>query len=148
MYFRLIGFKRIFLLVITSSVGAILARNLFVFGASIDSLTPVCGLIGYMLGMFIINRNRQWRYYSGEKVHMLLTLSVLIGLYIQIAILYTNISLVTEGIAALLGFIFYFCDPAEKMVKCKVLAIGILSIFIGIVVFLFFFWSNPPKIAK
>lgn len=40
---------------ITCGVGAELIRDVFVHRASIESLTPICGLFGYLMGLFLAN---------------------------------------------------------------------------------------------
>jgi len=63
MKYRIVGFKRIFLLAVTCGVGGELIRNVFVYKASIESMTPICGLIGYMFGLYISRADTQWKYY-------------------------------------------------------------------------------------
>ena len=110
-YFRIVGFKRIILLSITAGVGGEIIRNLFVFRASIESITPICGLIGYMLGHYWSNSSTRWKYFLGERVHMLFSMLLVALLYLQLGIVYRNISLASMLAGFFVGFVFYFCDP-------------------------------------
>lgn len=108
------GFKRILLLSISTGVGGEIIRNIFVYDASIESLTPICGLIGFLLGYYIVKSKTKWKYCQKEKMHMLIVMTLMMVLYIQLGIEYRNISLESMLAAFLLGFVFYYCDPDDE----------------------------------
>ena len=60
---RLVGFKRILLMSITTGVGGEIIRNIFYGQATIDSVTPICGMIGYMLGYYKAKSHTKWKYF-------------------------------------------------------------------------------------
>jgi len=43
-------------------VGGEIIRNNFYGEASIDSVTPICGMIGYMLGYYKAKSDTKWKY--------------------------------------------------------------------------------------
>jgi hypothetical protein len=59
---RFVGFKRIFLLCIISGLGGELMRNLFIYKSSLESLTPINGMAGYLLGLYFAYGQNKWRY--------------------------------------------------------------------------------------
>ena len=52
--------KRTVLLVLLAGVGGQIIRNVFIQAASVDSLTPLCGLLGFMLGVLLGRWNHEW----------------------------------------------------------------------------------------
>ena len=53
--------KRTVLLVLLAGVGGQIIRNVFIQAASVDSLTPLCGLLGFMLGVLLGRWNHEWQ---------------------------------------------------------------------------------------
>jgi rhomboid protease GluP len=60
---HLIGWKKMFLLVVLSGVGGELFGTIFNQKVSIEGSTPVCGLIGYLIGIALLLW-RKWERYS------------------------------------------------------------------------------------
>ncbi len=132
---------------ITTGVGAEVIRNIFIFRSSVDSVTPICGLIGYMLGYYITKSQTKWKYYQKERVHMLGVMLLMFLLYLQLSYYYRNISFFSMMAAFGLGFIFYFCDPDEKYERYRIWAIILLILLIGGAGGCLFFNVNPPLVA-
>lgn len=132
---------------ITTGVGAEVIRNIFVNCSSVDSVTPICGLIGYMLGYYMAKSQTKWKYYQKERVHMLGVMLLMFLLYLQLSYYYRNISFFSMMVAFGLGFIFYFCDPDEKYDKYRIWAIILLILLIGGAGGCLFFNVNPPLVA-
>jgi hypothetical protein len=142
-----VGFKRIFLLTVTSGVGGELLRNVFIFSASIESLTPICGLIGYLCGLYLAHCDSNWKYNQKEKYHMMLVISMVVLPYVQLGASYANISLISMGAGLVIGFVFYFCDPLEKFMKYRVPAIIFLVGMIATAIFCVFFRTHPQLLS-
>lgn len=125
-------------------MGGELIRNVFLYSASIESITPICGLIGYLMGLYYANKDGKWKYLHNEKVHIILiTLMVLLP-YAQLGVIYKNISGCSMVAALIIGFIFYFCDPnCEKYNKYKMPAIVFLVLILAISAFCVFFKIQP-----
>lgn len=143
---RLVGFKRILLMSITTGVGGEIIRNIFFGQATIDSVTPICGLMGYMLGYYKAKSETKWKYFVREKTHMLLIMLVMFLLYLQLGFLYRNICKISMASSFVLGFIFYFCDPDEKYEKIAKLAIIVLIAIVGGASMWLFFKTQPKLI--
>lgn len=120
---------------VTAGVGGELIRNVLFFSATIESLTPICGLIGYLLGVYVAHRERSWRYNQTEKNHMLLVMAMISLPYLGLGISYSNISLFSMAAGLVIGFLFYFCDPMEKYRFWRVPAVFLLVGSIGIAIF-------------
>ena len=50
------------LLSISTGVGGEIIRDIFISSATVESLTPICGLIGFMLGYYVVKRKTAWKY--------------------------------------------------------------------------------------
>lgn len=109
--FSAIGFKRCFVLAIVSGVSGILTNNVFNKNATVESITPVTGIIGYSFGYFLLHCGKDWRYYVNEKINMILLLLFLCLLYTDMIIKYSNINLLSNVFALVFGFLFCFADP-------------------------------------
>ena len=129
------GFKRIFLLSVTAGVGGELIRNVKFFNATVESLTPICGLLGYLLGVFVAHRQKSWRYNQTEKNHMLLVMAMVSLPYLILGASYSNISLFSMAAGLIIGFLFYFCDPMEKYRIWRIPAVFLLVASVGIAIF-------------
>lgn len=132
---------------ISIGVGSEIIRNNFIYSSSIDSVTPVCGLIGFMLGYYIAKSQTKWKYYQKERINMLGAMLLMLLLYLQLSYYYRNISFISMMVAFGLGFIFYFCDPDEKYEKVKICAIIFLILVIGGAAVCLFFSADPPLIT-
>jgi len=76
-------------------------------------------------------------------MHMMIMVGVVLALYLQLGYYYRNISQASMLAAIFIGFAFYFCDPEERYIKWKVVAIGALVVVIGLAAFLMFFRIRP-----
>lgn len=132
---------------ISIGVGSEIIRNNFIYSSSIDSVTPVCGLIGFMLGYYIAKSQTKWKYYQKERINMLGAMLLMLLLYLQLSYYYRNISFISMMVAFGLGLIFYFCDPDEKYEKVKICAIIFLILVIGGAAVCLFFSADPPLIT-
>lgn len=59
----IIGWKKTFLLVVLAGVAGELCGTIFNQKVSIEGSTPVCGLIGYLVGVGVLGW-RRWERYS------------------------------------------------------------------------------------
>ena len=143
----MVGFKRVFLLSVTAGVGGELIRNAFFYSATIESLTPIWGLVGYLIGLFFANKDTIWRYNHKEKVHMILIIILVTSPYLSLAFTYKNISSISMLAAFIIGFSFYYCDPkSEKHAKYRIPSIIFLVSIIAVSAFIFFFKSQPALV--
>ena len=84
---------------------------MFVYKSSLESLTPINGMAGYLLGLYIAYSENKWKYNTKEKMHMILVIIIPLSLYYQLSYQYRNISSLSMLFGSIVGFIFYFCDP-------------------------------------
>jgi uncharacterized membrane protein len=101
------------LLAITTGVGGLILRDIFQYEATVESLTPICGLIGFVTGYYVVKSQSKWKYHQKERMHMLAVMTVMMLLYLQLGIIYRNISWLSMLTAFALGFVFFFCDPND-----------------------------------
>jgi hypothetical protein len=138
------GFKRCFVLAVITGVTGILGNNVFNKNATLESTTPVSGIIGYSFGYFLQKCRREWAYYINEKVNMILLLLFLCFLYVDLMVKYSNINVLSNAIALVFGFMFCFADPNENQafnVK-NIIVILLMSGILAIIVLVFFFHSS------
>ena len=142
------GLKRCFVLVIVSAVGGILGNNIFNKNATLESTTPVFGLIGYLLSYFFVYQSSLWKYYCTEKVQMLFLMALMIFLYLTLAVDSTNINVLSNVIGMAYGFFFQLADPGENNpLTChRVIIIFMMSGVLSVCVIQFFFHSDPGPI--
>lgn len=79
---------------------------------------------------------------------MLFLLVLLCLLYLQMMLIYSNINVLSNGIAMLFGFMFCFADPGEDRpftIK-NIVLILIMGGVITIVTLAFFFHTSPEAI--
>ena len=50
-----------------SGLGGELMRNMFVYKSSLESLTPINGMAGDLLGLYIAYSENKWKYNTKEK---------------------------------------------------------------------------------
>ena len=144
---RVIGFKRLFVLVIFSGVIGVLTSDTINKNASLESVTPISGLIGFLIAFFLMERNRLWNYYFDEKRQMLFLLLAMIIIYWSLSANYSNINFLPQVFGMLIGFVFYFADSNDNNLVCiRLMARIILSVHIAIVVLVIFFKSNPGRV--
>jgi hypothetical protein len=103
--------------------------------------------MGFMLGLFVANWDSRWKYYSKEKMYMLMIMLLALLLYGQLAWAYRNISALSMLMGLLIGFLIYYCDPEPRSAHLKIPAIVLLGALIGLSAFYFLFRSSPPLIA-
>lgn len=65
-------------MVIFSGVLSIVASNLLNENASLESGTPICGVIGSLLAYFMIEKDKSWKNYPNEKNQMLLLVIIML----------------------------------------------------------------------
>lgn len=99
------------MLAIVTGVSGILCNNVFNYNATLESTTPVAGIVGYCFGYFLSHWGRDWKYYLNERVNMALLLLFLCLLYADIINRYSNINLMSNLVALGCGFMFCFADP-------------------------------------
>ena len=79
---------------------------------------------------------------------MLAIMAFMFLLYLQLGIIYRNISWLSMLCAFILGFIFYFCDPNEERYEViRVSSIALIILIMGLAVVLLFFTTNPPLVS-
>lgn len=142
------GFKRCFVLAIVSGVAGILCNNIFFYNTTLESTTPVFGLIGYLLGYLLEQQGGSWRYYYAEKVQMLLLLGLIIFLNVRIATDYSNVNILSNMVSLVFGLLFQLGDPGENnRFSCRnVFIIFVMSGALAIIVIFSFFHSFPGPI--
>jgi hypothetical protein len=79
-----VGFKRVFVLVFTSGAAGELFGNLVTDQAKLESSSPVVGMIGYLIGVFVMHRKKEWKDDENEKSHMLMILVAAVGAFLFI----------------------------------------------------------------
>lgn len=139
--------KRTALLVVLAGVGGQLVRNVFVQAASVDSLTPICGLLGFMTGLLLGRWNREWELLSKEKWTMLAIMGVVLALYLNTSLMYRNISTLSIGAAVLIGLIFYFCTAPQHLSTCRIPA-AVLMFLVLTGSGYYFFWHSEPSLVN
>ncbi len=113
-------------------------------------------MIGYLIGVFVMHRKKEWKDDESEKNHMLMILVAAIGtfvidlgLFLWQCLLYNNVSLYSMSAALVFGFIFYFSDEKHIEFGVKsVMVIIVLCGIMGILVVLFFLYSNPKRVYR
>jgi hypothetical protein len=138
------GFKRCFVLAIITGVSGILGNNVFNRNATLESTTPVSGIIGYSFGYFLMKFRKEWEYYVNEKVNMIFLLFFVCFFYGDLIVRYSNINLLSNVIALVFGFLFCLADPGENRTFTikRIFVILLMSGMLSIIVLLFFFHTN------
>lgn len=143
------GFKRCFVLAILTGVVGILTNDLFYHNATLESSTPMSGILGFSFGYFLLQSGKEWKYYINEKINMMFLLVFLCLLYLQMMLMYSNINVLSNAIAMIFGFMFCFADPGEDRpftIK-NIVLILLMGGMISIVTLAFFFHTSPEMIV-
>ena len=75
-------------------------------------------------------------------------MGIVLFLYIQLSVIYSDISWVSMLCAFILGFVFFFCDPNEyKYENIRLWAIILLIGGVALGVVILFFKTNPPLVV-
>lgn len=92
----------------------ILCNNVFNKNASLESTTPMSGIIGYSLGYFLQHANKEWKYYANEKINMMLLLLFICFLYGDLIAAYSNVNLLSNVVALVYGFLLSFAERQDN----------------------------------
>ncbi len=103
--------------------------------------------MGYLIGYYCVNKDTLWKYNYKEKMHMLLIMLMVTLPYVQLGVIYANISLLSMAAAAIIGFAFYFCDPnSDKYTHYRIPAIIFIVSVMSIAILYTFFKANPKLV--
>ena len=134
-------------MVIFSGVIGVLTSDTINKNASLESVTPISGLIGFLIAFYLMEKDRLWNYYFDEKRQMLFFLLVMVIIYWSLSLNFSNVNFLSQVFGMLTGFVFYYADSNENNLMCiRLLARIALGIHIAVVVLVFFFKSNPQRI--
>lgn len=126
-----------------TGVTAIFANNIFFDNPTLESTTPVFGVIGYSLGYFIKKNSEEWKFYIQEKINMLIMLSTLSFFYFDLVYFYSNINALSGIVSLIVGVFNVFMDPLDIRSKfVRVLALLLVLGSLTIMIIIFFFYTD------